>query len=86
MSENTIRNYFQLFAKGGVDQLTQVDFDHPESDLVEHTTSLEVYFHEHPPATIKEAQNRIEKLTGIKRGETQVAEFLKKTPSALPKN
>jgi len=46
--------------------------------LVEHTTSLEAYFRNHPPATIKEAQNRIETLTGIQRGETQVAEFLKK--------
>lgn len=78
VSENTIRDYFQLFAEGGVDQLKQVDFYRPESDLVEHTTSLEAYFHEHPPASIKEAQHRIETLTGIKRGETQVAEFLKK--------
>jgi transposase len=78
VSENTIRDYFQLFAEGGVDQLKQVDFYRPESDLVEHTTSLEAYFHDHPPATIKEAQSQIETLTGIKRSETQVAEFLKK--------
>ena len=78
VSENTIRDYFELFIEGGVDQLKQVDFHRPESDLVEHTTSLEAYFRNHPPATIKEAQNRIETLTGIQRGETQVAEFLKK--------
>lgn len=78
VTENTIRDYFQLFIEGGVNQLKQVDFYRPESDLVEHTTSLEAYFRDHPPATIKEAQNRIEKLTGIKRSETQVAEFLKK--------
>ena len=78
VTENTIRDYFQLFIEGGVDQLKQVDFYRPESDLVEHTTSLEAYFRDHPPATIKEAQNRIEKLTGIQRSETQVAEFLKK--------
>jgi transposase len=78
VTENTIRDYFQLFIEGGVDQLKQVDFYRPASDLVEHTTSLEAYFRDHPPATIKEAQDRIEKLTGIKRSETQVAEFLKK--------
>ncbi|MDE3089250.1 MAG: helix-turn-helix domain-containing protein [Chloroflexota bacterium] len=83
VTENTIRDYFQLFIEGGVDQLKQVDFYRPESDLVEHTTSLEAYFRDHPPATIQEAQDRIEKLTGIKRSETQVAEFLKKTPSPL---
>lgn len=41
-------------------------------------TSLEAYFRDDPPATIKEAQSEIEAMTGIKRSETQVAEFLKK--------
>ena len=76
--ENTIREYFELFIAGGTEKLKEVDFYHPESDLVEHTTSLEAYFRDHPPATIKEAQSEIETLTGIKRSETQVAEFLKK--------
>lgn len=83
VSENTIREYFELFIQGGTEKLKTVDFYRPESDLVEHTTSLEAYFREHPPATIKEAQNRIEKLTGIQRGETQVAEFLKKNSTCV---
>jgi transposase len=78
VSENTIREYFQLFIEGGVEKLKEVDFYRPESALVEHTTSLEAYFRDHPPATIKEAQSEIATLTGIKRSETQVAEFLKK--------
>jgi transposase len=78
VSENTIREYFQLFIEGGVDKLKEVDFYRPESDLVRHTTSLEAYFRDNPPATIKEAQSEIQALTGIKRSETQVAEFLKK--------
>ncbi len=78
VTENTIREYFQLFIEGGIDQLKAVDFYRPESALAEHTTSLENYFRDHPPATIKEAQSKIETLTGIKRSETQVAEFLKK--------
>jgi single-stranded DNA-specific DHH superfamily exonuclease len=78
IAENTIREYFQLFIAGGTEKLKEVDFYRPESDLVEHTTSLEAYFRDHPPATIKEAQSEIETLTGIKRSETQVAEFLKK--------
>ena len=84
--DNTLRDYFQLFTAGGTEALKHVDFYRPESDLVGHTTSLEAYFRDHPPATIKEAQSRIETLTGIKRGETQVAEFLKKTPSPLPQS
>ena len=86
VSENTIRDYFQLFIAGGIEKLKEVDFYRPESDLVGHTTTLEAYFRENPPATIKEAQSEIETLTGIKRSETQVAEFLKKTPSPLPQS
>ncbi len=78
VTENTIREYFQLFLEGGLDKLKEVDLYRPESALAEHTTSLENYFRDHPPATIKEAQSQIETLTGIKRSETQVAEFLKK--------
>ncbi len=78
VSENTIREYFQLFLEGGIEKLKAVDFYRPESALVEHTTSLENYFRDHPPATIKEAQSKIETLTGIQRSETQIAEFLKK--------
>lgn len=78
VSENTLRDYFQLFIAGSTEQLQAVDFYRPESHLVQHTTSLEAYFRDNPPATIKEAQSEIETLTGIKRSETQVAEFLKK--------
>lgn len=41
-------------------------------------SSLEAYFREHPPASIKEAQVMIEEITGLKRSVTQVREFLKK--------
>jgi transposase len=78
VSENTIREYFQLFIDGGIEKLKEVNFYRPEGELVTHVTSLEEYFRTNPPATIKEAQSEIETLTGIKRSETQVAEFLKK--------
>jgi transposase len=84
VSENTIRDYFELFLAGGLEKLKEVHFYRPESELVPYAHSLEEYFRLNPPATIKEAQSEIETLTGIKRSETQVAEFLKKTPSALP--
>jgi transposase len=78
VSENTMRDYFRLYEAGGLERLKEVNFYRPESELVQHQTSLEAYFREHPPATIKEAQSEIEGLTGIKRSETQVREFLKK--------
>jgi transposase len=78
ITENTLRDYFQLYVDGGVERLKEVAIQGPESALQEHYTSLEAYFRAHPPATIKEAQSQIEALTGIKRSETQVREFLKK--------
>ena len=67
-----------LYAAGGLDQLKEVNLYRPTSALEAHTTTLEAYFRDHPPATIKEAQHEIETLTGIQRSETQVRSFLKK--------
>lgn len=78
VTENTVRDYFQLYLDGGVERLKEVAIQEPESALLAHYASLEAYFRAHPPATIKEAQSKIEALTGIKRSETQVREFLKK--------
>lgn len=78
ITENTLRDYLQLYLDGGVERLKEVAIQGPESALQEHYASLEAYFRAQPPATIKEAQNKIETLTGIKRSETQVREFLKK--------
>ena len=78
ISENTLRDYFQLYLAGGVERLKEVAIQGPESALQEYHVSLEAYFRAQPPATIKEAQSKIEALTGIKRSETQVREYCKK--------
>ena len=78
-----MRDYFNLYAAGGLDKLKEVNLYRPTSALEAHITTLEAYFRDHPPATIKEAQHAIETLTGIKRSETQVRIFLKKTPFAV---
>ena len=61
-----------------MEKLKEVHYFCPQSKLTAHVTSLEAYFQANPPASSKEAQNEIETLTGIKRSETQVREFLKK--------
>jgi len=78
VTENTIRDYFELYQAGGVEKLKEIHYYQPESELKEHIVSLEAYFREHPPATIKQAQHEVEVITGIKRSESQVREFLKK--------
>ncbi len=78
VSDNTLREYFQLYEVGGLEKMKEVHFYRPGSALDGQLTSWAAYFRENPPATIKAAQAEIEQLTGIKRSETQVREFLKK--------
>jgi len=78
ISENTLRSYLQEYVEGGLEQLKKVNFYRPESELMQHQTTVEAYFRENPPATINEAVAEIEELTGIKRSPTQVRLFLNK--------
>ena len=61
-----------------MDRLKELNSYRPESELSGHSVSLEAHFREHPPASLKQAQSEIETITGVKRSETQVGEFLKK--------
>lgn len=78
VTENTLREYFELYQQGGIEKLKELNYYRPESELKVHISSLEAYFREHPPASIKEAQHQVEIITGIQRSESQVREFLKK--------
>ena len=78
ISENTVREYFELYEQGGLEKLKEINYYQPTSELNEHIVSLEAYFREHPPASIKEAQHKVEIITGVRRSETQIREFLKK--------
>lgn len=78
VTENTIRDYFELYQEGGIEKLKELNYYVPQSKLNAHVVSLESHFRDHPPASIKEAQSEIETITGVKRSETQIAEFLKK--------
>ena len=73
---NTVTEYLRMYKIGGIEKLKELNFYKPQSDLVQYTTSLEEYFKEHPPASIKEAVSEIEKITGLKRSETQTRKFL----------
>lgn len=76
VSENTMRDHFRLYQEGGLERLKETHFYQPESELQAHAPTLEAHFREHPPATLKEAQDEIEQLTGVRRCETQVRQFL----------
>jgi transposase len=78
LTPNMITRYLKDYQVGGIERLKEIHFRRPVSELARHQQTLEEYFKAHPPATIKEAMNKIEKLTGLKRDETRIRKFLAK--------
>jgi transposase len=74
---NTLLSYFKQYNEGGLARINKISFYHPQSELKQYSGEIEKYFEENPPQSISEAIAKIENLTGIKRGETQVRKFLK---------
>ena len=77
ISQNTMLSYFRDYQMGGIEKLKEINFYRPQSKLVEHKQTIEQYFLDHLPATLSEASAKIEQLTGIKRGLTQIGKYLK---------
>lgn len=78
ISRKTVGRYAEQYRRGGIEALKRNRYVGPQSELDDHAETLREYFEKHPPSTIKEAQAAIEKLTGIRRGETQARAFLKR--------
>ena len=76
VSRSTVQRCLDDYLEGGLERIREVAAKESHSDLDDHRVSLEEYFTIHPPHSVKEAQDVIEKLTGIRRGETQVRHFL----------
>lgn len=76
ISDATLTRWVGLYRRGGVAELMRLGYRKPTSALEKYRQTLLEYFQEHPPATVKEAAKKIEELTGIKRGLTQVRKFL----------
>jgi transposase len=83
LSRRSVQRYLDEYLDGGIDRLHEIRWKGKPCPLDDHRTSLEEYFVLHPPRTVREAQDAIERLTGIRRGLTQVRVFLKKS-SASP--
>lgn len=76
VSLTTVYRYLASYRAGGIEKLKELNFYRPQSDFVEHKQTIEEYFRDHPLMTMKEAAHRLEELTGIKRSEPQVSQFL----------
>lgn len=75
----TLARYLREYQEGGLDRVRQLNFRKPESPLMPYRDDIEKAIADHPPATLKEARNLIEKTTGIRLSLPAVHKFLKKT-------
>jgi len=76
ISKHTLCTYLEAYKEGGINKLKEINFYKPKSILSLHTKPIETYVREHPPASINEARDKIQELTGIRRSPTQVRQFL----------
>lgn len=73
---NTLRSYLAEYQEGGLEQLRELRFYRPASQLEEHREWVQAELALHPVATIKQARRRLIELTGLQRGLTQVRGWL----------
>ena len=78
VSRRTVVRYLADFQEGGVAALKRLSFHKPQSQLRDHHDDLETHFLNNPPVSVAQAQQVIEARTGLRRGQTQVRQFLKK--------
>jgi len=73
----TVERYVAAYRDGGLDGLRQWKVKGPVSDLEAYREVIRESFEHQPASTVAEACARIEQLTGVRRGLTQVRLFLK---------
>jgi transposase len=78
VSGATVERVVACYRRGGLAGVRTLHWNTPVSELESHRECLEEAFRQNPPHTVAEACQRIEELTGVKRGETQVRQFLKR--------
>src|SRR6266487_2531448 len=77
VSRSSVQRYLSEFLAGGLEQLRRCPHAGQRSLLEEHRASLEDHFRQHPPRSVRDAQEVIRQRTGIRRGQTQVRRFLR---------
>ncbi|MEA5595938.1 helix-turn-helix domain-containing protein, partial [Rivularia sp. UHCC 0363] len=78
ISKTTLTKYIKQYQLGGVEELKKIEYKGQQSELNRYSDIFKEHFEKHPPSSVNEASDVIEKLTGIKRSPTQVREFMKR--------
>src|SRR5947209_4450078 len=72
LSLNALTHIFKIYAKGGLSAVRQLGYTPRKSPLNNHRELLRKHFEEHPPASVKQARDDIERITGIKKSPTRI--------------
>jgi transposase len=78
VSRASVTRYLKEFSQGGLDAIRRVPWKGRRGQLDDHWLSLEEHFRQHPPRSVRQAQQAIEQQTGLHRGLTQVRRFLQR--------
>src|SRR6266446_5581029 len=73
----SVQRFVAAFRDGGLDGLRRWDPNRPESELATFRELIRESFAKQPVRTVAEACDRIDQLTGLRRGPSQVRKFLK---------
>lgn len=84
LSRATVQRRLDDYRDGGLDAVRRWAYRGQPSGLAPHAATLEDHFRRHPPATVAAATDAIARLTGVRRGPTQVRLFLKKLGPRVP--
>ena len=78
VSLSTVQRYANAYRDGGLDGLRRWESKGRSGALDAHRELLAESFRERPVSSVTEAAERIEELTGIRRGLSQTRQFMKK--------
>ena len=77
ISRATVQRYVAAFRAGGLDGLRRWNPRRPSSEMAAYRDVIRESFEKQPARTVAEACDRIFRLTGLRRGPSQVRKFLK---------
>lgn len=86
ISGTTLREYLDRYINAGLAGLKDLGYQGQPSELNQYQAEIVAAIEAEPPATIKEAQAIIKRVTGLARSTSQVSEFLKKTNLSVAKS
>ena len=77
VGRTTVERVVEAYRDGGLDGLRQWNRKGPTSELAAYRDLIRESFEKEAVRTLAEAADRIEKLTGLRRGPTQVRKFMR---------